>query len=103
MVNISITQDDLYLLVEALDSADFYVNGTEEDMKKFYEHKDKLRWRLTQILKKWDAVEKVNREIKWAKNLFHLGRGFHTTDEFLETLQKLLDERHNIIEGKEEL
>lgn len=98
MVNLSLTLDDLDLIVKALDSADFYYNSTPEDEKKFYDHISELSIRLERKLKKWDRVKQIDEKIRWNKLMVHLGRGFHTFDEYLETQSKLRDERHKVIE-----
>ena len=98
MVNLSLTLDDLDLVVKALDSADFYYNSTPENEKKFYDHISELGIRLEEQLKKWDRVRQIDEKIKWNKYMVHLGRGFHTFDEFLETQNKLMDERRKVIE-----
>ena len=101
MVQISITLDDLDTIIKALDSADFYINSTPEDEKKFYDHKDDLRYRLEKQLKKWDRIKEIDERIKWNKTVVHLGRGFRTYNEFLDEQNKLLDERRDIIKKKE--
>ena len=98
MVNVSLTLDDLDLIVKALESADFYINSTPEDEKEFYDHKDDLRYRLEKQLKKWDRIKEIDERIKWNKKIFHLGRGFHTFEEFQNSQEKLLNERRKVIE-----
>ncbi len=98
MVNVNISLDDLGIVVEALESADFYINDTEENEKKFYDHKDELRWRLDRLLKKWGKIKEIDEKIRWNKSVVRLGRGFTTYDEFMETQHALLDERRNIKE-----
>jgi glucosamine 6-phosphate synthetase-like amidotransferase/phosphosugar isomerase protein len=97
MVQVSISLDDLDLIAKALDSADFYYNSTPEDEKKFYDHISELRYRLERHLKKWNKIKEIDEKIKWNKQVFHLGRGFHTFDEFMEAQNKLLDERRSCI------
>lgn len=101
MVNVSLTLDDLDTIVKALDSADFYINSTPEDEKEFYDHKDDLRYRLEKQLKKWERIKEIDERIKWNREIFHLGRGFRTFEEFQNAQEKLLDERREIIKKKE--
>jgi DNA-binding PadR family transcriptional regulator len=98
MVNISITLGDLDTIVKALDSADIYINDTEENMRKFYEDKDELRRRLERLLEKWEKVRKIDEKMKWNKQIVRLGRGFNTFDEYLETQKELKEERRKLIE-----
>ena len=98
MVKISLTLDDLDLIVKALDSADFYYNSTPENEKKFYDHLSELRFRLEKQLNKWDKVKKIDEKMRWNNLMVHLGRGFNSFDEFLETQSKLRDERRKVIE-----
>ena len=98
MVNISITLGDLDTIVKALDSADIYINDTEENMRKFYEDKDELRRRLERLLEKWEKVRKIDEKMKWNKHIVYLGRGFSTFDEYLEKQKELREERRKLIE-----
>jgi hypothetical protein len=52
MVKVSITLDDLDVLVKAMESSDIYIDDTDENMKRFYEHKDDLQRRLEHLLEK---------------------------------------------------
>ena len=103
MVNISITLDDLDTIVKALDSADIYINDTEENMRKFYEDKDELRRRLERLLEKWEKVKKIDEKMKWNKRIVRIGRGFNTFEEYLEKQKELREERMNLIKQKGEL
>ena len=100
MVIVSISLDDLDTIVKALDSADFYINSSPENEKRFYEHKDKLQNRLEKLLQKWDKIKEIDDKIKWNKQIFHLGRGFHTVEEFITKQNELRNERYNIISKK---
>lgn len=102
MVNISITLDDLDIIVKSLESADIYINDTEENERKFYDHMDELRLRLEKTLKKWEEVKKIDERIKWNKEVFVLGRGFSTVDEFDEAQKKLYEKRYSIIKERGE-
>lgn len=101
MVNVSFTLDDLDLIVKSLESADIYVNYTAEENRKFYDHIDELRLRLEKTLKKWEEVKKIDERIKWNKEVFVLGRGFTTVDEFDEAQKKLFEKRYSVIKGRE--
>ena len=98
MVKISVTLDDLDIIVKSLDSADIYFNSTPENEKKFYDHMSELRIRLEKQLNKWDKVKRIDEKIRWNNLMVRLGRGFSTFDEFLETQSKLRDERRKVIE-----
>ena len=98
MVKISVTLDDLDIIVKSLDSADIYFNSTPENEKKFYDHMSELRIRLEKQLNKWDRVKRIDEKIRWNNLMVRLGRGFSTFDEFLETQSKLRDERRKVIE-----
>ena len=98
MVNISITLDDLDIIVKAMESSDIYINDTEENMRKFYEHKDGVQRRLERLLKKWESVKQIDEKIKWNKRMVHLERGFNSFDEYLETQKRLREERRKMIE-----
>ena len=100
MVHLSVSLDDLDTIVKALDSADFYINSTPEDEKEFYDHKDELRYRLERLQKKWEKVKEIDEKIKWNKQIVHLGRGFHTLDEFFQAQSRLLDERRAVVKGE---
>ena len=98
MVNVSLTLDDLDTIVKALYSADFYTDGTPESQKEFYDHIDVLRLRLEKQLKKWQVVAKIDEKLMANREMFHLGRGFHTFNEFMEAQEKLRYERRTVIE-----
>lgn len=102
MVNVSITLDDLDIIVKSLEcGGDIFVNDTEENERKFYDHIDELRLRLEKTLKKWEEVKKIDERIKWNKEVFVLGRGFSTVDEFDEAQKKLFEKRYDIIKERE--
>ena len=101
MVKVSITLDDLDVLVKAMESSDVYIDDTDENMKRFYEHKDELQRRLEHLLEKWEKVKKIDEKIRWNKEIVHLGRGFSTFDEYLEIQKELREERRNLIKQKE--
>ena len=92
MVNVSIKLEDLELITMALDSADFYLNDSEERVKEFFEHIDNLRFRLEKITKNWNEIKILEDKIEWNKTLIHLHRGFTSYDDFFNEQHKLLDE-----------
>lgn len=99
MVTISITLDDLDLIIKSLDSADIYVDATPEEERKFYDHLNKLRVRLERTLKKYDAIAKIDDKIKWNHTLLKLGRGFETIEQWEKATHELYDERNRIMKG----
>ena len=103
MVKVSITLDDLDILVKAMESSDIYMDDTDENMKKFYDHKDELQRRLEHLLEKWEKVKKIDENLRWNKEIVRLGRGFNTFEEYLEKQKELREERMNLIKQKGEL
>ena len=100
MVKVSITLDDLDVLVKAMESSDVYIDDTDENMKRFYEHKDELQRRLEHLLEKWEKVKKIDENLRWNKEIVRLGRGFNTFEEYLEKQKELREERMNLIKQK---
>jgi DNA repair exonuclease SbcCD ATPase subunit len=100
MVKVSITLDDLDILVKAMESSDIYMDDTDENMKKFYDHKDELQRRLEHLLEKWEKVKKIDENLRWNKEIVRLGRGFNTFEEYLEKQKELREERMNLIKQK---
>ena len=99
MVVVSLTLDDLDLVVKALESADFYMNGTPEEEEAFYNHIYDLRLRLNALHDKWSEIKRVEDKIKWNLNLIRLGRGFKTFEDFHKSQGELLDERRDLVRG----
>ena len=100
MVKVSLKLDDIFLLTESLDSADFYFEGSDEDKEKFYEGINQLRHRLEKTHEKWNKIKEIEEKIKFNNKMVSLGRGFNKFDDFLESQAELRNERDKMIRGR---
>ena len=100
MVRVSLTLDDLDLIVKALYSPDIYIDDTPENEQKFYQHIEDLSYRLGLIQKKYEAIKDIDGKIKWNNALFKLGRGFETIGAWQKTQHALYEKRREIMKSK---